>query len=105
MSVSIHFGLTDHLPPELKAMTMARYSRDVGSVMNRLPTEEQIADSSKTKDNMQKYYIGYGHKSVGQLAGTDIFFEGVSQIAAKAIENHPLYNGQKKKNNVSIYRN
>lgn len=105
MTAKIYLGLTDKLPPELKAMTMARYSRDVGSVTDRLPTTEQIEDSTKAAENMQKYYIGYGHKSVGQLAGTDIFFEGVSQIAAKAIENHPLYNGQENRINVSIFRN
>jgi hypothetical protein len=38
--------------------------------------------------------VGYNHKSVGQLGSTTIWLEGVSQLAAKAIENHPLFNGQ-----------
>ena len=40
------------------------------------------------------YYVGYGHDSIGQLGNILIYFENLSMIATKAIQNNPLYNGQ-----------
>lgn len=88
----IHVGPTDHYDPEVRAMLMAMYSRSYASIMGRLPSTDESAQQHK--DKLGKYYVQWGHKSVGQLGSTDIFIEGVSQLAAKAIENHPLYNGQ-----------
>lgn len=88
----VFVGLTDGFEPEVRAMLGAKYSRDVGSIVGRLPASDESID--KHKESMEKFYVGYGHKSVGQLASTDIYIEGVSQLAAKAIENHPLFNGQ-----------
>jgi thymidylate synthase ThyX len=85
-------GPTDHFDPETRAMLMAKYSRDVGPIESRLPSSQESIQQHQTA--MGTYYVGYGHKSVGQLADTSIFFEGVSQLAAKALEHHPLYNGQ-----------
>jgi thymidylate synthase ThyX len=85
-------GLTDQFDPEVKAMLAAKYSRDVGSIEDRLPDSDEGAQ--KHKESLGKFYVGYGHKSVGQLAVTDLYLEGVSLLAAKAIENTPLFNGQ-----------
>lgn len=89
---TIHVGLTDHLDPEVRAMLMAMYSRSYGPIADRLPSNDESAQAHKEK--LKRYYVDWGHKSVGQLGSIDVFIEGVSQIAAKAIENHPLYNGQ-----------
>ncbi len=88
----IFVGITDHLDPEVRAMVMAKYSRDVGTIFDRLPNSKESNQDHKQK--LGNFYVGYGHKSVGQLGITDIFFEGVSLLAAKAIENNPLFNGQ-----------
>lgn len=89
---NIQVGITDHYDPEVRAMLMAMYSRSYGPIAQRLPdTKESIQNH---KEKLGKFYVGYNHKSVGQLAVTDIYLEGVSQLAAKAIENHPLFNGQ-----------
>lgn len=85
-------GLTDHYAPDVQAMMMAKYSRSYASIEDRLPDTKESEDQHRK--NLAKYYIGYGHKSVSQLGGTTIWLEGVSILAAKAIENHPLYNGQ-----------
>ena len=89
---TIHVGLTDHFDPEVQAMMLAMYSRNYGPIASRLPTTPD--EEASLKSRLEKFYVGYGHKSVGQLGSTTIHLEGVSQIAAKAIENHPLYNGQ-----------
>lgn len=85
-------GLTDRFDPEVQAMLLAMYSRNYGPILSRLPTTPE--EEASLKERLEKFYVGYGHKSVGQLSSTTIFLEGVSQLAAKAIEDHPLFNGQ-----------
>lgn len=43
---------------------------------------------------MSSYYVGYGHKSIGDCGSTTMFIEGVTTLVAKAIEDWPLYSGQ-----------
>lgn len=88
----IQVGITDHLDPEVNAMLMAMYSRSYVPIATRIPSSEESIQEHKEK--LGKFYIGYGHKSVGQLGSTTVWLEGISQLAAKAIENHPLFNGQ-----------
>jgi thymidylate synthase ThyX len=92
MNANIEVGITDKFDPEVQAMLLAMYSRSYGPIADRLPDSEQSANEHKLK--LGKYYINWGHKSVGQLGVTTVWLEGVSQLAAKAIENHPLFNGQ-----------
>lgn len=40
---------------------------------------------------MKSYYVGYGHKSIGDCGTTTIFVENVSMLAAKAIQDTQLY--------------
>lgn len=91
-NLAVHVGLTDKFSPDVRAMLMAKYSRDISSIATRLP--EGDTDMEQHRKALHKYYVGYGHKSIAQCATTDIFIEGVSMLAAKAIENNPLFNGQ-----------
>jgi hypothetical protein len=43
---------------------------------------------------MSKFYLGYGHPSIADCATAVVFVEGVTHVAAKAIQDHALYNGQ-----------
>lgn len=88
----IFAGAIDHLEPEAQAMIIAKYSRSYETVRGWIPKTEE--ESLSLKKRMGITYKGYGHKSVGQLGHTTIFFEGVSQLAAKAIEDDQLFNGQ-----------
>ena len=88
----IHVGITDHLDPDVQAMMLAMYSRSYGPILDRMPKTPEEQDSLRAR--LKKFYVGYNHKSVGQLGTTTIWLEGVSQLAAKAIEDHPLFNGQ-----------
>lgn len=92
IKANIQVGITDHLDSEVEAMLMAMYSRSYAPIASRIPSSEESIQSHKEK--LGKFYLGYGHRSVGQLGSTTIWLEGVSMLAAKAIENHPLYNGQ-----------
>lgn len=82
--------LKDDLPPEGNAMLQALYSRDPQSVTEHLKRVEEVG----AEKFMASYYVGYGHKSIGDCGTTTIFIEQVSLLATKAIQDWPLYNGQ-----------
>lgn len=76
--------------PESGAMLQALHSRSTGGLESHLKI---LAD--KGPDNfMKNFYVGYGHKSIGDCGSTTIFIEGVSMLVAKAIQDWPLYSGQ-----------
>jgi thymidylate synthase ThyX/gamma-glutamylcyclotransferase (GGCT)/AIG2-like uncharacterized protein YtfP len=75
---------------EDNAMLQALYSRSAESVTTHLERVEK-AGSGKF---MAQYYLGYGHASIGDCGSDTVFIEGVSMLAAKAIEDNPLFVGQ-----------
>lgn len=82
--------VVDELPPEAVAMAQALYSRDPRSVRYHI---EEIQKRGPEKF-MAQYYVGYGHKSIGDCGTTSLFIENVSMLCAKAIQDWPLYSGQ-----------
>jgi len=80
----------DEFNPEDVAMMQALYSRSAASV------EAHVEKVKKTGSGkfMESFYVGYGHASIGDCGSTTIFIEGVSMLAAKAIQDWPLYSGQ-----------
>jgi thymidylate synthase ThyX len=78
------------LTAEALAMLQALHSRSVGGVESHL---EVLAEKGADKF-MSTYYVGYGHKSIGDCGTAVVFIEGVSMLAAKAIQDYKLYNGQ-----------
>ena len=82
--------IIDNLPPETVAMLQALYSRSSNPVVKQL----EKVNREKSNKFMEQYYIGYGHKSIGDCGTTTIFIENVSILAAKAIQSSPLYSGQ-----------
>lgn len=85
---------TEITDPEVLAMLQAFYSR------SHLGVESRIADlgtqEDRIKNSLKTYYLGYGHDSIGDCGWATLFIEDVSMLAAKAIQHHPLYNGQEK---------
>lgn len=80
----------DDLAPEDMAMLQALYSRSSESVDVHL---EKVKRTGSSKF-MQQYYVGYSHKSIADCGTTTVFVEDVSLLAAKAIQDNPLYSGQ-----------
>lgn len=78
------------LSAEAMAMLQALHSRSVGGVNEHLKV---LAEKGPEKF-MSLYYVGYGHKSIGDCGTAVVFIEGVSMLAAKAIQDYKLYNGQ-----------
>jgi thymidylate synthase ThyX len=76
--------------PEADAMLQALHSRSTGGLESHL---DILAE--KGPDNfMKNFYVGYGHKSIGDCGSATLFIEGVSMLVAKAIQDWPLYSGQ-----------
>lgn len=86
----VSITLIDNLSPEDGAMLQALYSRSATSVRDHV----QKIDAEKSGAFMNKFYVGYGHKSIADGATTTLYIEGVSLLAAKAIQDWPLYAGQ-----------
>ncbi|MBT4210119.1 MAG: hypothetical protein HOE19_04375 [Candidatus Komeilibacteria bacterium] len=76
--------------PESEAMIQALHSRSTGGVKHHLETL-----AKKGAENfMANFYVGYGHKSIGDCGTITLFIEGISMLAAKAIQDWALYSGQ-----------
>lgn len=82
--------IVDDLNPEDAAMLQALYSRSADSAEVHL---DKVKKSGSGKF-MENYVVGYGHKSIADCGTTTLFIEGVSLLAAKAVQDHPLYSGQ-----------
>ena len=82
--------INDEFDPESSAMMQALYSRSSASVAQHI---EQVRKTGSA-DFMKSYYVGYGHASIGDCGTTTLFIEGVSILAAKAVQDNPLYSGQ-----------
>ena len=82
--------VVDDLNPEDAAMLQALYSRSADSAEVHL---EKIKQSGSGKF-LENYVVGYGHKSIADCGTTTLFIEGVSLLAAKALQDWPLYSGQ-----------
>lgn len=76
--------------PEDVAMLQALYSRSAASVRVHID-KVRAGGSSKFTES---YVVGFNHKSIADCGSTTIFIEGVSMLAAKAIQDWPLYSGQ-----------
>lgn len=80
----------DEFDPEATAMLQALYSRSSKSVIEHV---EKVKQTGSAKF-MESYYVGYGHASIGDCGTTTIFIEDVSILAAKVLQDNPLYSGQ-----------
>jgi len=76
--------------PEEMAMVQALYSRSYAPILLHL---EEVVKKGSQKF-MATHYLGYGHKSIGDLGHILLAVEGVSMLAVKAIQDTQLYNGQ-----------
>lgn len=75
---------------EADAMLQALHSRSAKGIEDHL----LILDERGAENFMESFYVGYGHKSIGDCGTTTIFIEGVSMLVAKAVQDSQLYSGQ-----------
>ncbi len=75
---------------EAEAMLQALHSRSTGGLRSHL----KVLAEKGAENFMEKFYVGYGHHSIGDCGDTTIFIEGVSMLAVKAVQDNPLFRGQ-----------
>ena len=75
---------------QAEAMLQALHSRSTGGIKSHL----KILEEKGAENFMEKFYVGYGHKSIGDCGSVTVFVEGISMLAAKAIQDWRLYSGQ-----------
>ena len=75
---------------QAEAMLQALHSRSTGGIRHHL----EMLREKGAENFMEQFYVGYGHKSIGDCGSATIFVEGVSMLAAKAIQDWRLYSGQ-----------
>jgi thymidylate synthase ThyX len=78
------------LTAEMTAMLQALHSRSTEGINGHL----QVLAERGADKFMSTYYVQYGHKSIGDCGVGVVFIEGISMLAAKAIQDSKLYNGQ-----------
>src|SRR3989344_2161070 len=76
-------------PPDM-AMIQALYSRNPRSIREHVDKVKEVGSGKF----LEQFYVGYGHKSIGDCGTTTICVEQVSMLCVKAIQHWPLYNGQ-----------
>lgn len=82
--------LYDEFTPEDLAMMQALYSRSSQSASEHAKKVQEVGSGKF----MEQFYVGYGHKSIADCGSTTLFLEGVSMLAAKAVQDWSLYSGQ-----------
>jgi len=75
---------------QAESMLQALHSRSTGGILHHL----EILKEKGAESFMEKFYVGYGHKSIGDCGNATVFVEGISMLAAKAIQDWRLYSGQ-----------
>jgi hypothetical protein len=71
---------------ECLCMLQAFYSRNPNPVEALLEQVQRLGPANF----MSKWYIGYGHDSIGDSATDTLFIEGIADNEAEDLQNHPL---------------
>lgn len=79
----------ENFTPADEAMLQALHSRSTKLVTEHIDKWKKSGSNSF----MEKFYIGYGHDSVGDQGHITIFLHNVSMLAAKVFQDSPLYAG------------
>lgn len=86
--ISVH--MPQNINPLDNAMLQALYARSPLSVKEHI----EKLNTGKSGEFMKKWFVGYNHKSIADCDGVTFYIENVSMLAAKAIQQNPLYSGQ-----------
>ena len=80
------------VPPEVQAYAMAKYSR------SRQSMRQSIAELStqRAEQFLESFYFQYGHRSIADLAHVALAVENISILAAIAVVDQPLWDGQER---------
>lgn len=88
------------VPPEVQAYALARYSRSSESMLETI----QELSAQKAEQFLNTFYFQYGHRSIADLAHLVFGLEQVSILAAMAVVDEPVWDGQERSTRYQPFR-
>jgi thymidylate synthase ThyX len=88
------------VPPEVQAYALARYSR---SNQGMLETIQELS-AQKAEQFLNTFYFQYGHRSIADLAHLVFGLEQISILAAIAVVDEPVWDGQERSTRYQPFR-
>src|SRR5215471_20570762 len=86
--------------PEVQAYAMAKYSRSALSMKESLKEISQ----QKAEQFLNTFYFQYGHRSIADLAHLVFGLEQISILAAIAVVDEPVWDGQERSTRYQPFR-
>src|SRR5262249_53618796 len=88
------------VPPEIQAYALAKYSR---SNQGMLETIQELSQQ-RAEQFLNTFYFQYGHRSIADLAHLVFGLEQISILAAMAVVDEPVWDGQERSTRYQPFR-
>src|ERR687886_785864 len=88
------------VPPEVQAYALAKYSRSAQGMLESIHELSQ----QKAEEFLNTFYFQYGHRSIADLAHLVFGLEQISILAAIAVVDEPLWDGQERSTRYQPFR-
>jgi thymidylate synthase ThyX len=90
-STGAELTIAQNLPPEALGMVLSMASREAGGFKKNIL---KLVGAKSIAEWFKKFFVGYGHKSIGDCGTTALAIDKVSMLTAISFEHHPLFSGQ-----------
>jgi thymidylate synthase ThyX len=88
------------VPPEIQAYALAKYSRSAQGMLESI----QELSQQKAEEFLNTFYFQYGHRSIADLAHLVFGLEQISILAAIAVVDEPVWDGQERSTRYQPFR-
>src|ERR1700687_1422943 len=88
------------VPPEVQAYALAKYSRSSQGMLESI----QELSAQKAEQFLDTFYFQYGHRSIADLAPLVFGLEQISILAAVAVVDEPVWDGQERSTRYQPFR-
>jgi thymidylate synthase ThyX len=88
------------VPPEIQAYALAKYSRSAQGMLESI----QELSAQKAEQFLNTFYFQYGHRSIADLAHLVFGLEQISILAAMAVVDEPVWDGQERSTRYQPFR-
>src|SRR5579859_4321310 len=88
------------VPPEIQAYALAKYSRSSQGMLESI----QELSAQRAEQFLDTFYFQYGHRSNADLAHLVFGLEQISILAAMAVVDEPVWDGQERSTRYQPFR-
>ncbi len=88
------------VPPEIQAYALAKYSRSSQGMLESI----RELSAQKAEQFLDTFYFQYGHRSIADLAHLVFGLEQISILAAIAVVDEPVWDGQERSTRYQPFR-